>query len=279
MADYMHPNTKQAFERFVIAKPHALLLSGQAGAGKTHLAKVFIATVLAVEDLSLYPYFSHISDTNEGIAAIRQLKDFVNKKTIGSNNIRRAILLENADGLSQEAQNALLKLIEEPPEDTILLLTAVHTTSLLPTILSRVQLLPVLPLESSQLEDIQVNDPPAVQRAYHISGGNVGLLLSLLGQEEHPVFTAVATAKELIQAKAVDRLAQIDVLTKDKSQLNQIIEAMQRIMALLFQQAAAKTPESAIKIHKKRQLITQAQRMLQHNANQKLVLTHLFLNI
>lgn len=67
---------------------------------------------------------------------------------------KRIILLWSADQMTPEAGNALLKTLEEPPEDTIFLLTAPSVHSVLPTILSRCQSLHLDPLSVAQLTDL-----------------------------------------------------------------------------------------------------------------------------
>jgi DNA polymerase-3 subunit gamma/tau len=52
---------------------------------------------------------------------------------------RKLILIENADRMKDEARNALLKILEEPPERVVIVLTSAHSEALLPTILSRLR--------------------------------------------------------------------------------------------------------------------------------------------
>ena len=52
---------------------------------------------------------------------------------------KRVVLISEAQTLNAEAGNALLKVLEEPPEHTLIILTALNTANLLPTIVSRCQ--------------------------------------------------------------------------------------------------------------------------------------------
>lgn len=54
---------------------------------------------------------------------------------------QKAIIIKDAQLLTIEAQNAMLKILEEPPEHTIIILTAENKQSLLPTIFSRCQII------------------------------------------------------------------------------------------------------------------------------------------
>jgi hypothetical protein len=74
-----------------------------------------------------------------GIDDVKRIQKTVYLKPLKSNF--KAIILEDAHLLTTEAQNALLKVLEEPPEHTLLLLGADRKEALLPTILSRCQLI------------------------------------------------------------------------------------------------------------------------------------------
>lgn len=59
---------------------------------------------------------------------------------------RRVIIINDAQAMNLEASNAMLKILEEPPNDTYIILTASQTTDLLPTIVSRCQQIPFRPV-------------------------------------------------------------------------------------------------------------------------------------
>lgn len=67
---------------------------------------------------------------------------------------QRVFLLNNADRTDEVAASAMLKILEEPPSDTLLLLTAVSYFGLLPTIRSRAFPLHLAPLESREVEQL-----------------------------------------------------------------------------------------------------------------------------
>ena len=73
---------------------------------------------------------------NISVESIRSIKKFVelSSHSIGGKKI---ILINNAESLTINAANALLKILEEPPENSYLILTAQNISSLLPTIVSR----------------------------------------------------------------------------------------------------------------------------------------------
>lgn len=84
-------------------------------------------------DLLYFPY-----DSKLGIAEARKIKGHFSLKPYSAKG--RAAVLEDASLLTTEAQNALLKTLEEPPPEAILILAAPSDSKLLPTILSRCEI-------------------------------------------------------------------------------------------------------------------------------------------
>src|SRR5690606_29983953 len=94
-----------------------------------------------------------------------------------------AIILEHADAMSDAAQNAFLKLLEEPPEQVIFILTAHSPYELLATIRSRTQHIEVVAPTYVQLKsDQRTKDIPTA--LLHTSGGKPGTLFSLMSEDE-----------------------------------------------------------------------------------------------
>ncbi|MEO6597936.1 MAG: hypothetical protein ABIP94_24600, partial [Planctomycetota bacterium] len=94
----------------------------------------------------------------------------------------RVLLVADADSMEEEAQNALLKTLEEPGAATFLLLEAVRPEQLLPTVRSRVQRLRVVPLDGATLLRELARRIPARAahhaRAIAVAGGSLGRALA-----------------------------------------------------------------------------------------------------
>ena len=78
------------------------------------------------------------SGSKLGIEQARQINKHFSMKPYSAKG--RALVLEDASSLTFDAQNALLKLLEEPPEEALLLLGAKSESDLLPTVISRCQI-------------------------------------------------------------------------------------------------------------------------------------------
>lgn len=280
----LNPLTEQQIEAFTAQPSHALLLVGPTGSGKHTLATRLAETVLQISTGSFegHPYTMLIAPEDGkaiSIESARQLEQFLALKVPGKTAHDRAVIIEDAHLLTTEAQNALLKTLEEPPEGTVLILTAGHEQSLLPTIRSRVQLIPVGRLEREHLEAHFVNqafDEETVARAYAISGGLPGLMNALLHESEHPLVLATDCARQLLTRPAYERLTMVDELAK------------QRVLALgttiILQQMARLSLQTATgQAAKKWQTVLtagyEAEEALLGNVQAKLALTKLALNL
>ncbi len=134
--------------------PHAILLHGRHGCGITHFAWRVAQRLLCVQEppcgrcrscrwsrAGSHPDVLHIA-LEEGakqirVTQIRAVAEFLSLKSLCGNG--RVCIVDPADDMNHNAANALLKILEEPPEGTVLLLLGLRPGGLLPTIRSRCQ--------------------------------------------------------------------------------------------------------------------------------------------
>lgn len=283
----IHPKTMRQFDNFLKNPSHALLIEGSPGAGKGMLANDIASKLLGVHStvLNSYPYLMRLSvnDKSIPIAAIREVQQFMRLKTTGNNSIRRLVIVEGADAMTIEAQNAFLKLFEEPPEDTVLILTSVPNSALLPTIYSRLQRIRVTNPSKEDVINYFENQglkSTDIARAYYISEGSVGLMTALLNDEDDGTAKHINLAKELMAERPFNRLIQIDTISKDKELLPDLLFSLQRVVHAVLVQASEKGNIPHVKrTYKALKRIIEAENALSHNPNLKLLLTDLFLNI
>jgi hypothetical protein len=141
------------------------------------------------------------------IDQIRDLIDFMNSKTFSG--VRRLVVIEEADRMNINAQNALLKTLEEPFPNAFIWLLTSHPKRLLPTIKSRCQLLSFFVEEAEAYqyftENFPTQDPKILWEQCRFGPLNISEPLALKMMVEHlknrvsPIFLAqhYAESKEL----------------------------------------------------------------------------------
>ncbi len=100
----------------------------------------------------------------------------------------RMVVIWLPEKMNQPAANKLLKLIEEPPPRTLILMVSEHTDRILPTILSRTQLLHVPPVKEADIREGLMQkgqmDPQLMEDAVLRANGNINTALQTLQQNE-----------------------------------------------------------------------------------------------
>ncbi len=160
------------------------------------------------------------------IQQIRELQKTINLKPFQAHY--RLFVFLRFHQASVEASNALLKTLEEAPSYAVLILTADNPEQLLPTIVSRCEVLRLRPLKVDQVQmaleekGFETNHARLIA---HISGGRFGYALHLL---ESPSLLVerderLNDLQSLIAASRVEKFAYADKLSKDRDSMRQVI--------------------------------------------------------
>ena len=182
---------------------HAYLFLGGAGAGKRLIANTFAKALQcegekrpcdSCKSCHAFNHGNHpdviyfqplkngktytIEDVREQLLETVDLKPFQYEKKI--------YIIEKADTLNIQSQNALLKTLEEPPAHAVFLLLAERAEAFLPTILSRVVVMKIRPLSAETIADYLMQSGHLAEESHILSAyaqGRIGQALELVEDE------------------------------------------------------------------------------------------------
>ncbi len=183
---------RQALEEGELS--HAYLFTGPPGVGKGTLARALAAALLCqghprpcgeCRSCHLVASGNHPDlfwvqpESEAGRLKVEQVRELQRHLSLTPNMARyRVAVLDRFDQATPSAANALLKTLEEPPDFVVLILLAPDTDSLLPTIVSRCQVIPLRPLPVPQIAAaLQTRwgvEAETARLLAHLSGGRLG---------------------------------------------------------------------------------------------------------
>ncbi len=285
MSIVLHPNTNNHLEQILAQPPQALIIAAPDGGGKDSIAYSLISRLLQVditklENEAALRIVSPKPGEPFGIDQVRQIQHFMTSRTPKSDQLMgRIAYLPQAHTMTPEAQNALLKLLEEPPERSMIILSANNERNLLQTIVSRSQVMHIIkPPEQQLIEYFTASghEPSHIHLALRVGGGLPGLTATLLQDNEHPLSAATTTARQLLGESAFARLAHVDALSKKRDEVLAICYVLQQMAHVALLSSSEKTANKWQRI-----LIAayDCQEAIQQRANAKLALTQLMLTL
>lgn len=214
---------------------HAYIINGEKSSGKEFIAKVF-ATALQCEKggteacgecrsckqalTDNHPDIIRVVHEKPNTISVDDIRTQVNGDVAVKpySSAHKVYIINEAEKMTVQAQNAILKTLEEPPEYAVILLLTANIDSLLPTIVSRCVALDMKPVPDSQVKDylcdkLQVPDYKAEVCAA-FARGNIGKAKMLATSEDF----------ENVKAEALSLLKYIQDLD-----LNELVAAVKKI--------------------------------------------------
>jgi hypothetical protein len=271
----LHRQTRALLDSFLKNPSQALILSGPSGIGKNHVANWIAQELgLSVVDITVDKDKKMI-----GIDQIQQL--YVQTRSASS----LCIIVDTAELLTNDAQNAFLKLLEEPPSNTYFIMTTIDPDLLLQTIRSRSQIIIIHPPATKDIElfvdsistDIKSDNLKSLIRS---SRGLPGSLSGLLSDNEqlNLHLDSINEAKEFLSGKPQDRLR---VLSKHSFDSDWCLELLKMTSLLIESLLHVKSQDARVikRLALQSELIEEVSSALAMSGNPKIHLTKFALEL
>lgn len=203
---------KKAIENQKIS--HAYIMNGEKGTGKLTLAKAFAMTLLCEEGgtepcLKCHSCIQALTDNNPDIIYVKHEKpnlisvDEIRNQLVNDVDLKpysykhKVYIVEDTQLMNVQAQNSMLKTIEEPPEYAVIMLLTTNMELLLQTVLSRCVTLNMQPLKKEVIKEYLMKKEKVVdyqaEIAASFAGGNLGKAKSLATSAEFSEMLAEVT--------------------------------------------------------------------------------------
>ena len=212
---------------------HSYLFVGIDGIGKALFAKELAKKILYLDssyttvELNNHPDFCEILPENKTIKIeqIRDMQQQILQKPITSN--RKVYVIIHSDTMTKEAQNCLLKTLEEPPEYATIILVTSNEEKLLNTIKSRCMKISFQKIEEEQIEKYieETLQTKLSKQLIEASQGSIGKAIELEKQKE--IYEQVDYLLEQIETQdLITIFHQAEVLYKEKEKIEELLEYM-----------------------------------------------------
>lgn len=271
----LHPSSLLRLKAVGNRPKQTVLLTGPPNVGKLQAAEWLAEQIVGPRWRTQALMIDQSDKGTIAIDSIHEIRHFTQYKSAGSED-RVVVIINNAHTMGHEAQNSLLKLLEEPPEDLYIVLLSWQPNKLLPTIRSRLVAIDIQPPTFSQIiEEFSDQDEAQLKRLYLMTDGSPNLIKEILENHEHDYAENIKKAKTLIGQSVYERLLTVDALAKDKPAAEELLQGATIVLSSALNHSAQQG-QSVKALLPKLEAILQARTALRKNHNTKLTLTLLF---
>ena len=246
--DMIKDHFKKALENQKVS--HAYILTGEAGSGRKSIANAFSMALLCEKGgnepcmtchsckqvlSGNHPdliYVKHEKPNSIGVDDIReQINDTIMIRPYSS--YHKIYIVDEAEKMTVQAQNALLKTIEEPPSYAVIILITTNQEAFLPTILSRCVQLKLKPLKDFTVKSYLVENLGVAEKDAEICAafarGNLGKAIHLAASDEFKelYLKIMVLIKQIEMMDLVDLLDKIREMKELNFEMGEVLDLMQ----------------------------------------------------
>lgn len=227
-----NPRTEQRLAQLAQQPPQSLLLVGAPGLGLMTAAR----QVASRTALILRPHTSQGHDDQQrGTIRVDDIRS-LHTLTQGKATARQFVIIDDADRMTPAAQNAFLKLLEEPPHALHLILTSHRPQHLLATIRSRVQIVRIIPPQqtqtAAQLGQLGIIDPTRRAQLQFIAQQQPATIARLAANSEEfrTIALAMTDARQYITGATRQRIVIGQRYSHDRARALLLLECVLHII-------------------------------------------------
>jgi hypothetical protein len=206
----LHPKSELMIQMMLHTFPQSVILTGPEGIGLSMISE-YIANKLDAFLYIVLPEKDKKIDIEKGTITVDSIRRIYEKtKSIQSN--KQLIIIDYAERMGIQAQNAFLKLLEEPGKSTYFIIATHEPHILLPTIRSRSQLIELRTLTSIQslslLKDLRIDSEPKKSQILYMADGLPAEMHRLATNEKYFIDRSkiIRDARQLLQGSLYERL-------------------------------------------------------------------------
>lgn len=229
---------------------HAYILNGEAGTGRKSIANAFSMALLCEKGgtepcmvchsckqvlSGNHPDLIYVKHEKANSIGVDDIRDQINNTIMirPYSSYYKIYIVDEAEKMTVQAQNALLKTIEEPPSYAIMILITTNQEAFLPTILSRCVQLKLKPLKdftvkSYLVENLNIPDKEAEVCAA-FARGNLGKAIHLASSDEFKELyqKVMVLIKNVETMDIVDLLDKIREMKEQNFEINEVLDLLQ----------------------------------------------------
>ncbi len=256
---------------------HAYLFVGVEHLGKFTLALEFAKELIGIED-DKHPDIL-ILKHEKNIISIKAVRELQRKLNLSSYKAKYKIaIIDNAHFLRKESANALLKTLEEPPKQGIIILIANSLGSVLPTIVSRCQIVKFWPVSNKEMRLFFLGNnisPAKARKINKIAHHRPGIVLRAIQDSKYlkEQENYLKDLQGIFKGDLIFRFNYAEKLSKDKNIAQEVLKLW---ILNLRVELLKKQNKSCLLVLKN---LKDALYLLRTNANARLVLENMMLNI